>query len=189
MKTQNLITLFFAGLAVIAAPKTSAKEYAMKLTFKSGATAIEHELPSVAKLTFTDADSAGMVVSTDSESTRNAIGYIQHVTFSDGKMVITTSTGTIEHPIPSVSKIDFDLSSTGIENICAEAGDLSVAVSSDALTVNSKSNEEITLFLFDVNGGVKGFAKGNGTAAMDLGNLSRGVYIVRANNTTFKIER
>lgn len=189
MKTQHLITLFIAGLAAIAVPQTSAKEYAMKFTFKTGATAVEHELSSVTKLTFSDADSANLVVNTDNGTTRNVIGYIQHVTFSDGKMIITTSTGTTEHAIPSVSKIDFDLSATGIDNVCAEAGDLSVAVSSGILTVNSNFKEEIILFLFDVNGGVKGFARGNGTAALDLSNLSNGVYIVRANNTTFKIER
>lgn len=108
-------------------------------------------------------------------------------TFSDNKLVIKTSSATIEYPLADIQRYTYEGVETGIENI---ESDNSVLVKQED---NKLSLDNLTagteVRLYNSSGRLLDILKSNGTDAVTISIASRpqGMYIVKCGNETIKL--
>lgn len=106
-------------------------------------------------------------------------------TFSDGNLVVTTSTATISLPMENVKKYTYSLVPTGIDDVKAEQ----VAISQNGESITFfglKSGSEISVY--NASGvQMKQVKATHDTETVTISDLQVGVYAVKANGVTYKI--
>ena len=110
-------------------------------------------------------------------------------TYSEGNLIITTTSTTITYPLEQVSRYTYEMESVsegdgvpdGIKGILSNDG--------ETMTFKGlKSNSEIQVF--SASGQLIRTVKPNGDkAAVSLSQLPTGVYLVKANGVTYKISK
>ncbi len=108
-------------------------------------------------------------------------------TFSDNKLVIKTSSATIEYPLADIQRYTYEGVETGIESIESDNSML-VKQEKDKLSLrNLKAGEEV--YLYNASGRLLDILKSNGTDAVTISIASRpqGMYIVKCGNETIKL--
>ena len=108
-------------------------------------------------------------------------------TFSDNKLVIKTSSATIEYPLADIQRYTYEGIETGIESIESDNSML-VKQEKDKLSLrNLKAGEEVRLY--SSSGSLLQIVKSNGTepVVISLSSRPQGVYIVKSGNETIKL--
>ena len=108
-------------------------------------------------------------------------------TFSDNKLVIKTSSATIEYPLADIQRYTYEGVETGIESIESDNSML-VKQEKDKLSLrNLKAGEEVRLY--SSSGSLLQIVKSNGTepVVISLSSRPQGVYIVKSGNETIKL--
>ena len=108
-------------------------------------------------------------------------------TFSDNKLVIKTSSATIEYPLADIQRYTYEGVETGIESIESDNSVL-VKQEKDKLSLrNLKAGEEVRLY--NASGRLLDILKSNGTDAVIISIASRpqGMYIVKCGSETIKL--
>ena len=108
-------------------------------------------------------------------------------TFENGKLVIKTSSATVEYPVKDILRYTYEGVRTGIDNITYDNSVL-VKEEQDKLSfLNLKTGSEV--YLFNANGRLLDVQRSNGTDAVSVSLSSRpqGVYFVKCGNETIKL--
>jgi hypothetical protein len=108
-------------------------------------------------------------------------------TFSGNKLIIKTSTATVEYPLADILRYTYEGVETGIETIESE-NSVVVRQEPDKLQLtNLKSDTEV--YLYNASGRLLDILKSNGTDAVTISIASRpqGMYIVKCGNETIKL--
>ena len=108
-------------------------------------------------------------------------------TFSDNKLVIKTSSATVEYPLADILRYTYEGVETGIETIESE-NSVVVRQEPDKLQLtNLKSDTEV--YLYNASGRLLDILKSNGTDAVTISIASRpqGMYIVKCGSETIKL--
>lgn len=108
-------------------------------------------------------------------------------TFSGNKLIIKTSTATVEYPLAEVQRYTYEGVETGIESIESDNSML-VKQEKDKLSLrNLKTGEEVRLY--SSSGSLLQIVKSNGTepVVISLSSRPQGVYIVKSGNETIKL--
>lgn len=126
-----------------------------------------------------------------SESKLN-VQSLKVIKFSDGNLVVNNSSGTTEaFSLGTISKIYFDAVATGIESTTANLTNKKLVIYpnpvSDKLYFNDAPDESFRIEIFQPNGILMFESKlSAGTRMIDIGFLSRGIYILKINNQSGK---
>lgn len=106
-------------------------------------------------------------------------------TFSDGKLVVTTSTATISLPMENVKKYTYLLATNGIDDIKTEQ--VTISQNGESITFcGLKSGTEISVY--NASGvQMKQVKATHETETVTVSDLQVGVYAVKANGVTYKI--
>ena len=108
-------------------------------------------------------------------------------TFSGNKLIIKTSTATVEYPLADILRYTYEGVETGIETIESE-NSVVVRQEPDKLQLtNLKSDTEV--YLYNASGRLLDILKSNGTDAVTISIASRpqGMYIVKCGSETIKL--
>ena len=108
-------------------------------------------------------------------------------TFSDNKLVIKTSSATIEYPLADIQRYTYEGVETGIESIESDNSML-VKQEKDKLSLrNLKAGEEVRLY--SASGHLLQVLKSKGSEPVVISISSRpqGVYIVKSGKETIKL--
>ena len=108
-------------------------------------------------------------------------------TFSDNKLVIKTSSATIEYPLADIQRYTYEGVETGIESIESDNSML-VKQEKDKLSLaNLKAGAEVRLY--NSSGSLLQIVKSNGTepVVISLSSRPQGVYIVKSGKETIKL--
>ena len=108
-------------------------------------------------------------------------------TFSDGKLVIKTSSTTIEYPLADVLRYTYEGVETGIDNYESD-NNIVVRQEKDKLSLsNVKAGEEVRLY--SASGHLLQVVKSNGSepVIVSLSSRPQGVYIVKSGKETIKL--
>ena len=108
-------------------------------------------------------------------------------TFSGNKLIIKSSTATVEYPLEEILRNTYEGVETGIETIESE-NSVVVRQEPDKLQLtNLKSDTEV--YLYNASGRLLDILKSNGTDAVTISIASRpqGMYIVKCGNETIKL--
>lgn len=108
-------------------------------------------------------------------------------TFSNGKLVIKTSSTTIEYPLADVLRYTYEGVETGIDNYESD-NNIVVRQEADKLSLsNVKAGEEVRLY--SSSGSLLQIVKSNGTepVVISLSSRPQGVYIVKSGKETIKL--
>lgn len=135
------------------------------------------------------ADDKLVVNGTDGSKTEHAISEIARIKFDGSRMLVTTTTGDKEYQIDAIARLTFDLVSTANAEIKASLDDLTVEISGGILTVTSAKGAPVDIRLFNLQGHAVAAVKSDAAASFDLNTLTKGVYIVKANNKVIKLTR
>lgn len=130
------------------------------------------------------ADDFSLYVTTSGASSEYQLSSLQKITFSNGNVVLTTSSGkTVSFAISSISKMYFGATSTAIQQLAAD----------------SQATWDGTSLVFDSGRGIVNIYRPSGLlvasqtidggATISLADLPRGVYIVRIDGKSFKISK
>lgn len=137
------------------------------------------------------ADAKGtMVVNGSGSGAGIPVSSISRITFDDHTMKVATADGGSQaFDVNALSNITFDLSATGgVEKVAANLDeDLTVEAFNGILTFTAPSGAAIDVKVYTTAGTLTTAASGQGTLAVDLTTLAKGVYLVRANNKTLKV--
>lgn len=106
-------------------------------------------------------------------------------TFSDGNLVVTTSTATITLPMEKVKKYTYILSTDAIENVKAEK--VTISQNGESITFSGlKNGAEIKVY--SASGILMKEVKASRESeTVTVSDLQVGVYAVKANGVTYKI--
>lgn len=96
------------------------------------------------------------------------------IIFVDGSIVVTNGTQNFTAPLASMSKMYFAETATAINSAIAAADEASVRIVNGQLQVNAPDGSRVKVYGLD--------GREQGTS-----HLTRGVYVVRVNNQTFKV--
>lgn len=133
------------------------------------------------------ADNTKIVVnSTTGESTAIDLTTATRITFSadQSKMTVGTADGAAQSfNIDDISTIVFTIDS-GVDTPATELGGLTIASQGAMVTISGPS--EIEYIAADTSGRVCFSGKGREHVELDFGSLPAGIYIIRANSSTFK---
>lgn len=108
-------------------------------------------------------------------------------TFENGKLVIKTSSSTVEYSVKDILRYTYEGVRTGIDNITYDNSVL-VKEEQDKLSfLNLKTGSEV--YLFNANGRLLDVQRSNGTDAVSvsLSSHPQGVYFVKCGNETIKL--
>jgi len=108
-------------------------------------------------------------------------------TFSDNKLVIKTSSATIEYPLADIQRYTYEGVETGIESIDSDNGVLVKQEKNKLSLANLKAGAEVRLY--NSSGSLLKIVKSNGTepVVISLSSRPQGVYIVKSGNETIKL--
>lgn len=108
-------------------------------------------------------------------------------TFKDNDLVITCESMTISYPLDQVLRYTYELSTTGIENISQEKT-IRIRQHDDALTLeNLKPGTVVSLYTVDGKQVSAQTTGSNRLVTISLSGHPAGVYIVKANDVTYKM--
>ena len=108
-------------------------------------------------------------------------------TFAGTDMVITTTNVTVTYPINNIRSYTYEGESTAIPSLTTDDG-LYVEQGEDAVTFkNLKSGSDVLLFA--TNGALLETLKSDGVTpvTISIANRPAGVYVVKANDITYKL--
>ena len=108
-------------------------------------------------------------------------------TFSGNKLIIKTSTATVEYPLADILRYTYEGVETGIETIESDNSVLVKQEDNKLSLRNLKAGEEVRLY--SSSGRLLDILKSNGTDAVTISIASRpqGMYIVKCGNETIKL--
>lgn len=108
-------------------------------------------------------------------------------TFSDNKLVIKTSSATVEYPLADIQRYTYEGVETGIESIDSDNSVLVKQEKNKLLLANLKAGAEVRLY--NSSGSLLQIVKSNGTdpVVISLSSRPQGVYIVKSGNETIKL--
>lgn len=133
------------------------------------------------------ADNTKIVVnSATGESTAIDLTTATRITFSadQSKMTVGTADGEAQSfNIDNISTIVFTIDSA-IDTPATEAGSLTIASQGAVVTISGPS--EIEYMAADTSGRIHFAGKADERIVLDFGPLPAGIYIIRANSSTFK---
>lgn len=117
-----------------------------------------------------------------------ALENLKEITFRGTAVNVTQADGTTNSTemsvINSISFGDY----TAIDNINPDIHELVAYISSDEIAVNCKAGSQVTIY--NVTGTqVLSTRLGADCGSISIANLTKGIYIIRANNRTAKIVR
>lgn len=108
-------------------------------------------------------------------------------TFNDNDLVITSESMSISYPLDQVLRYTYELSTTGIENISQEKA-VRISQHNDALTLeNLKPGTTVSLYTVDGKQVSAQATGSNRSVTISLSGRPAGVYIVKANDVTYKM--
>jgi hypothetical protein len=107
-------------------------------------------------------------------------------TFSGNKLIIKTSTATVEYPLADILRYTYEGVETGIETIESE-NSVVVRQEPDKLQLtNLKSDTEV--YLYNASGRLLDIQKSDGkTVTISIASRPQGMYIVKCGNETIKL--
>ena len=114
------------------------------------------------------------------------------VTYSAGELVMTTNKTSVQYPMNRLLKIYFDVAEVpdGIDVEVTQPEDVQFAFRDGALVV-SGGEAGAAVNLYRLNGVAAGQFRldGNGTVTIPTGSLSKGLYIVKTKQISFKFRK
>lgn len=134
---------------------------------------------------------ATMTIAGASDPITIEVASISRITFDGTKMLIDKADGNIEMDIADVTNIVFDAQVSAEESIEADfAEDFTVKFDYGVMTLSVCSGKTVDVAIYNAYGQrIAGAAGIKGEWSMSLTDLQPGVYIIRANNKTFKFSR
>lgn len=109
------------------------------------------------------------------------------VMFSGDNMVISTSKTVVEYPIANLFSFSFDDMANGILDINSDCAN--VKLTDNMIVVTGLADNDV-VSLYDVKGAKVASSKSvGGVVSLSIGNLPKGVYVVKSKNVSYKIVR
>lgn len=108
-------------------------------------------------------------------------------TFKDNDLVITCESMTVSYPLEQVIRYTYELVSTGVDNISLEKA-VCISQCNDALTLkNLKPGTNVSLYTVDGKLVMAHITGDSRSVTISLSERPKGMYIVKANDVTYKI--
>ena len=114
------------------------------------------------------------------------------VTYSAGELVMTTNKTSVQYPMNRLLKIYFDVAEVpdGIDVEVTQPEDVQFAFRDGALVVSGgEAGAIVNLYRLDGVSAGQFRLDGNGSVTIPTGSLSKGVYIVKTNQVSFKFRK
>ena len=114
------------------------------------------------------------------------------VTYSAGELVMTTNKTSVQYPINRLLKIYFDVAEVpdGIDVEVTQPEDVQFAFRDGALVVSGgEAGAIVNLYRLDGVSAGQFRLDGNGTVTIPTGTLSKGLYIVKTKQVSFKFRK
>ena len=115
------------------------------------------------------------------------------VTYSAGELVMTTNKTSVQYPINRLMKIYFDVgeNSDGIKDVeASQPEDVQFAFRDGALVVSGgEAGAIVNLYRLDGVSAGQFRLDGNGSVTIPTGSLSKGLYIVKTKQVSFKFRK
>ena len=114
------------------------------------------------------------------------------VTYSAGELVMTTNKTSVQYPINRLMKIYFDVAEVpdGIDVEVTQPEDVQFAFRDGALVVSGgEAGAIVNLYRLDGVSAGQFRLDGNGTVTIPTGSLSKGLYIVKTKQVSFKFRK
>lgn len=132
----------------------------------------------------------GIVIETaGGQRTEYALTETPKLTYDGNTVTLTTTKVRVDFTASNIVKVMLtDISSTGIDDVESSRGD--IQLSNDEVRMSGLVAEE-SVTLYNVNGVLLSSWKATSTGELtiSLSDLSRGVYIIKANHQSFKVTR
>ena len=139
------------------------------------------------------AQNAIVVYQKDGKVARFAFTENPVVTYSAGELVMTTNKTSVQYPINRLLKIYFDVPAApdGIKDVeTSRSEDVQFAFRDGALVVSGgEAGAIVNLYRLDGVSAGQFRLDGNGSVTIPTGSLSKGVYIVKTNQVSFKFRK
>lgn len=118
---------------------------------------------------------------------QNSLGCVDEIVFEDGNMIIK-SEGESDAKI-AITDIDviFVDRMLGVGSINADKDNVNVRIDGGILYAGTEG--KIDVVLYNLKGELLLSASADGEASLDISNLQKGIYIVKANNKVMKLTR
>ena len=114
------------------------------------------------------------------------------VTYSAGELVMTTNKTSVQYPMNRLLKIYFDVAEVpdGIDVEVTQPEDVQFAFRDGALVVSGgEAGAIVNLYRLDGVSAGQFRLDGNGTVTIPTGSLSKGLYIVKTKQISFKFRK
>ena len=114
------------------------------------------------------------------------------VTYSAGELMMTTNKTSVQYPINRLLKIYFDVAEVpdGIDVEVTQPEDVQFAFRDGALVVSGgEAGAIVNLYRLDGVSAGQFRLDGNGTVTIPTGSLSKGLYIVKTKQVSFKFRK
>ena len=114
------------------------------------------------------------------------------VTYSAGELVMTTNKTSVQYPMNRLLKIYFDVAEVpdGIDVEVTQPEDVQFAFRDGALVVSGgEAGAIVNLYRLDGVSAGQFRLDGNGTVTIPTGSLSKGLYIVKTKQVSFKFRK
>ncbi|MDO5333424.1 MAG: T9SS type A sorting domain-containing protein [bacterium] len=121
--------------------------------------------------------------------TKVDLATLSHIDFNANQMVVHATSGEHTFSLADIDHMKFDMEMTGIETTEATLDDLNVAVENGLISVTSASGSAIAVAVYSIGGYTVAMEQGEGFVSVDLSQLPKGIYIVKANDKTIKFIR
>lgn len=114
------------------------------------------------------------------------------VTYSAGELVMTTNKTSVQYPMNRLLKIYFDVAEVpdGIDVEVTQPEDVQFAFSDGVLVVSGgEAGAIVNLYRLDCVSAGQFRLDGNGSVTIPTGSLSKGLYIVKTKQVSFKFRK
>ena len=114
------------------------------------------------------------------------------VTYSAGELVMTTNKTSVQYPMNRLLKIYFDVAEVpdGIDVEASQPEDVQFAFRDGALVVSGgEAGAIVNLYRLDGVSAGQFRLDGNGSVTIPTGSLSKGLYIVKTKQVSFKFRK
>jgi hypothetical protein len=132
----------------------------------------------------------GIVIETaGGQRTEYALTETPKLTYDGNTVTLTTTKVSVDYTASNILKVMLtDISSTGINDVESSLGN--ILLSNDEVRMSGLAADE-SVTLYNVNGMLLSSWKATsmGELTISLSDLSRGVYIIKANHQSFKVTR
>lgn len=119
------------------------------------------------------------------------INKVKNITFEGTTMKVDTGEATTSYDVLSLSGITFDFSGipSGIDGISVGGDEVTLSMNGGVLTATAPDGIAVNLAVYSINGVTVRKASAMAQVDIDLNELPKGVYIIKANNKTFSYMR